>query len=173
LWLLDKATLLVDHLVDLKLCDAIGRDGAHTIIDFLLADVGERAIDCITVAASGVLIQVRIVELLVQNSTEGEAGVELDPGWRQHEVDMALHLVAPEFDHSAQVELADDLVRLDECVHVRLQAMLRVHRLLVKFDFNEAVRVRSNDEVDFSPVDHDNLLYIVDDVWQLLWGQSL
>ena len=45
--------------------------------------------------------------------------------------------------------------------------------LLVEFDLNEAVRVRADDEVDLSPVDHDHLLDVVHNVWQLRRGQTL
>ena len=51
--------------------------------------------------------------------------------------------------------------------------MFSVDRFLIEFDFNEAVRVGADDEVDFSPVDHDDLLYIVDQVGQLGSVQTL
>ena len=86
---------------------------------------------------------------------------------------MALHLVAPEFDYAPQVELTDDLVRLDQGVHVGLEAMLSINGLLIKLDLNEAIRVRSDDEVDLRPVDHDDFLDIVHDIRQLLWRESL
>ena len=62
---------------------------------------------------------------------------------------------------------------LDQCVHVRFQAMIGVHALLVKLNFNEAIRVGANNEVHLCPVDHNYFLHIVDDVWQLLRRESL
>jgi len=58
-------------------------------------------------------------------------------------------------------------VRLYDCVHVGFEAELRVNAFSVEFDFNERVWVRSNDEVNLRPVDHDHLLQVVDHVWQL------
>ena len=81
---------------------------------------------------------------------------------------MSLELVAPELDDSAEVELTDNLVRLDERVHVCLKTMLRVHRFLVEFDFDEAVGISTDNEVDLSPIDHDHFLHVVDDIRQLL-----
>ena len=62
---------------------------------------------------------------------------------------------------------------LDQCVHVRFQAMIGVHALLVKLNLNEAIRVGANNEVHLCPVDHNYFLHIVDDVRQLLWRESL
>ena len=104
--------------MDLKLSHVVNR--AHPVIDFIPLFPELRAINCLVVnlLTAILFIQVGIIELLIQNSTEGLTRVELDPGRRQHEVDMALELVAPEFDNSAQVELADDVVGLDQRVHV-------------------------------------------------------
>ena len=55
LWLFDEAALLIDHLVDFELCDAVG-DRSHAIVNLLLADIGERAVNCFTVTAYCVLI---------------------------------------------------------------------------------------------------------------------
>ena len=111
--------------------------------------------------------------MLVQNTSEGHTWVEFDPRRRQHEVDVTLELVAPELDDAAQVELADHFVALDQCVHVRFEAMLGVHALLVELNLDEAIRVGTDDEVDLRPIDHDYFLDIVDDVRQLLRRESL
>jgi len=110
------------------------------------------------------LKQVGFVQLLDQVATEREFGVELDPGRSQHEVDMTSEFVAPELDHSAQVELADHIVRLDQRVHVGFQAVFSVDTFLVKLNLDKAIRVGSDDEVDFGPVDHDYFLHVVHDV---------
>jgi len=39
---------------------------------------------------------------------------------------------------------------------------------LVELDLYEAIWVGTNDEIDFSPINHDDLLDVVDDVRQLL-----
>ena len=139
----------------------------HSIINLVLALVPQWAINCFVIdtSTSILLIQVGIIQLLIQNATEGLAWVEFDPGWRQHEVDVALKLIAPEFDHSSQVELTDNFVRLDQSVHVSFETMVGVDALLVKLDLDEAIRVCSNDEVDLRPIHHDDLFNIIDDVW--------
>ena len=74
---------------------------------------------------------------------------------------MAFELVSPKLDDTAQIKLAYDLVALYKSVHICLKTMLSVNALLVKFDFDEAVRVCANYEVDFGPVHHDDFLDIV------------
>ena len=80
---------------------------------------------------------------------------------------MAFELVSPELDHTAQVELADDLMALYQSVHICLETVLSINALLVKFDLDEAVRVCADYEVDLGPVHHDDLLDIVYKVGQL------
>jgi len=50
--------------------------------------------------------------------------------------------------------------------------VLGIDALLIKLDLDEAIRVCSNDEVNFCPIHHDHLLYVVDDVRQLLLRKS-
>ena len=90
--------------------------------------------------------------------------IKFDPRRSQHEVDVTLELIAPEFDNSTQVELADDIMRLDQSVHVGLESMVRVNALLIKLNLDKAIRVRANDEVDLGPVHHDHLFDVVDDI---------
>lgn len=59
-------------------------------------------------------------------------------------------------------------MRCYQGVHVGFEAQLSVDRLLVKLDFNEAVWIRTDNEVNFSPVNHDNFLDIVNDIGELL-----
>ena len=86
---------------------------------------------------------------------------------------MTLQLVAPELDHTAQVELADDVMRLNQGVHVGLESMICIDALLIKLDLDEAVRVCSDDEVDLGPVNHNHLLDVVNNVWQLARNEAL
>ena len=64
-------------------------------------------------------------------------------------------------------------MRLNEGIHVGFKAVISINALLIKLDFDKAIGIGSNDEVDFSPVDHDDLLDIVDDVGQLTRYKSL
>ena len=57
-----------------------------------------------------VLINILVVQDLVHDTRKGNAGVELDPRGRKHEIDVALVLVGPKLDDSAEIELADHLV---------------------------------------------------------------
>ena len=164
-WLFDETALLEDHLMNLELCYVIDR--AHPVIDLGLTLVLNRAINSVVVARTApavVLSHIGIVELLIQNASKRKTWVKLDPGRSQHEVNMPLELITPELDHPSQVELADHLMRLNQGVHVSLEAVLRINRLLVKLDLDEAVRIRSNDEVDLRPVNHDHLLDVVHNV---------
>ena len=74
----------------------------------------------------------------------------------------------PIFEHLPQVKLRDYLVGGDQSVHVRFKAKLRIYTFLVKFDFYKVIRIGSDDEVDFSPIDHDDFLNVIHDVRQLL-----
>jgi len=58
-------------------------------------------------------------------------------------------------------------------IHVCFQAEIGVDGSLVKFYFNKTVRISSNDKVDLCPINHDDLLNIVHNVRQLLFGDSL
>ena len=112
-----------------------------------------------------VLIYILIIEDLVHNSSESDTWVKLDPGRREHEVNMAFVLVRPEFNDSTKIELANDFMRFNQCVHVGFEAMLSIDALLVKFDLDEAVRVRSDNKVNFSPINHNDFLHIIHDIW--------
>ena len=78
---------------------------------------------------------------------------------------MAFVFVRPELDDSSEIELADNLMRLNQCIHVGLEAVLSVNTFLVEFDLDKAVRVGSNDEVNFSPINHDNFLHVIHNIW--------
>ena len=99
--------------------------------------------------------------------------IKFDPARSQHEVDVALQLVTPEFDYATQVELADDVMGLNQCVHVSFQTMLGVHTFLIKFNLDEAVWIGADDEINLGPVYHDDLLDIVNNIRQLLGSESL
>ena len=118
------------------------------------------------------LVYILVVQDLVHNSSKCDAWVELDPRWRKHEVNMAFVFVRPELDDPSEIELADNLMRFNQCIHVGLEAVLSVDTLLVEFDLNKAVRVGSNDEVNFSPINHDNFLHVIHNIWQLLWSKA-
>ena len=83
---------------------------------------------------------------------------------------MLVVLVAPELYHSAKVKLADNFVLFEERVHVGLESLISVDALPVEFDFNETIGVCSNNEVDFGPVNHDDLFDVVDHVCKLPRG---
>lgn len=99
--------------------------------------------------------------------------VESDPGWGQHEVNVSFISEAPIFEDAFQVELADYLMCGQNSVHVGLQTKLSVDASLIELDLNKAVRVRSYDKVDLGPIYHNDLLNIVDNIWELLLGHSL
>ena len=162
LGLLDEAALLENHLVDFELGHVI--NGAHPVVYFLLALSLKRAVHSVVVSNGILFVEVGIIKLLVKDAAKGHARVELDPGRSEHEVDVALELVAPELDHPPQVELADHVVRLNQRVHVGLETMLSVDAFLVELDFDEAIGVGADDEIDFGPVDHDDLLHVVHNI---------
>ena len=155
--------------MDSKLSYVIYR--THSIIDFLLL---HGAVDSIifTHAISIFSINIRIIQLLIQNTSQVSLGVKFDPRRSKHEVDVAFEFVSPVFDYTAQIELTDNIVRLNKRVHVSFETMLCVHTLLIELDLNEAIRICTNYEVDFCPVDHDDLLYVVDYIRQLLLSKS-
>jgi hypothetical protein len=99
--------------------------------------------------------------------------VETNPRRSEHEVDVPVVFVAPELEHAFQIELAYHIVSSEHGVHVGLQSKFGVYASLIELDLYEAIRVRSYDEVDLGPVYHDNLLDVVDDIWQLLLSDSL
>ena len=152
-------------------------DRAHPFIHFSLSLVLHRAVNSVIVSSATscpiLIIQIRIVELLIENASKSKSWVKFDPRWCKHEVDVTFQLVAPKLDDSSQVKLADHFVRLDKSIHVRLQAMFSVDRFLVELDLDKAIWISSNDEVDFGPVHHDDLLDIVHDVRQLSRRQTL
>ena len=94
--------------------------------------------------------------------------IESDPRWCKHEVDMSIIFVAPVFEYLLKVKLADNLVGSQHGVHVGTKPQVSVYASLIKLDLDKAVRVGSNNEVDFGPVNHDNLLDIVYNVRELL-----
>lgn len=107
---------------------------------------------------------VRCFHLLIQNASIGHAWVKLYPGRCEHKVYTVVEVIAPEFDNSAQVELTNHFVALYKCIHVSFKSMLCIHAFLVKFNFNEAVWVCTNNEVYFCPVNHDHFLNVIHDI---------
>lgn len=99
--------------------------------------------------------------------------IESDPRGCKHEVDVSIIFEAPVFKHLLKVELANDLVGRQHGVHVGPKPQVSVYTSLVKLYLDKTVRVGPNYEIDFSPVNHDNLLDIVDNVWQLLLCHTL
>ena len=87
--------------MDLEFCHVINR--AHSVVNFLLALVSDWAVYGVIIAASHTIVvtHIRIIELLIQNTTEGHAWVKLDPRRSKHEVDVAFELVSPELDDTA------------------------------------------------------------------------
>jgi hypothetical protein len=106
-------------------------------------------------------MHVGVVHLLVEDTSVCNAGVKLDPGRCQHEVNMACKLIPPKFDYPSEVELAYHIVRLDQCVHIRFEPIFSVYTFHIKLYLDEAIWVRPDDKVDFCPVDHDHLLDII------------
>lgn len=94
-------------------------------------------------------------------------GVEFDPLRCKHEVNMFFVFVAPEFENFSKVELADYFVCGYQSVHICFKTELGVDTFLIEFDFNERIGVGSDDEVNFSPIDHNNFLDIINNIWQL------
>ena len=78
---------------------------------------------------------------------------------------MAFELVSPELYDSTEIELTNDFMRLDECIHVSFEAVFGVDTLLVELYLYETVRICSDDKVYFSPIDHDDFLNIVHNIW--------
>lgn len=78
---------------------------------------------------------------------------------------MAFELVSPELNDSAEIELANDFMRFDEGVHVSFQAVFGVNALLVELDLDETVGICADNKVYFSPIDHDDFLDIIHDIW--------
>lgn len=78
---------------------------------------------------------------------------------------MSIIFIAPVFKHLLKVELADNLVGSQHGIHVRTKPQVSVYASLIKLDLDKAVRVGTNNEIDLSPINHDYLLDIVDNVW--------
>ena len=78
---------------------------------------------------------------------------------------MAFELVSPELYDSSQIELTNDFMRFDERVHVSFKAVFGVNALLVELDLNETVRICTDNKVYFGPIDHDDFLNIIHDIW--------
>lgn len=99
--------------------------------------------------------------------------IESDPRRGKHEVDVPVVLVAPVFEDFLQVELTDNLVRGKHGIHVSTKPEVSIDAPLIEFDLNKAVRVGTNDEVDLSPVNHNDFLYVVNNVGELLLCNTL
>ncbi len=91
-------------------------------------------------------------------------GIEPDPRRRQHKVDVSLISEAPILEDLLQIELADYLVSSKHGVHVSPQSKICVDTSLVELDLHEAVGIGTDNKVHFRPVNHNNLLDVVDDV---------
>ena len=124
---------------------------------------------CIVLRGLSLLLLIQNLRFLCPEDLRAHGSrVELDPLWRQHEVNVLVILVAPVLEDFSHFKLSNHLVRRDQRVHVRLEAQLCVDGLLVELNLDKAVWVGADDEVDLGPVDHDHLLDVVDDVRQLV-----
>ena len=96
-----KAALLEDHLMDLELCHVVDR--AHSVINFMLALLSKRTINCLVINASAAIlfIQIGIIQCLIQNAAKSLSRIKFDPRRSKHEVDVAFELVSPELDDTA------------------------------------------------------------------------
>lgn len=91
--------------------------------------------------------------------------IELNPLRSEHEVDVSLIFVTPILKNLTKLKLADNFMSWNESVHVRSQAQIGVDTLLVKLNFNEAIWIGTDDKIDFSPINHDDFLNVIDDIW--------
>jgi len=80
---------------------------------------------------------------------------------------------APVLQNFLKIKLTDHIVSCQHSIHIGLETEVSVYRPLIKFDLNKAIRVGSNDKVDLGPVNHDNRLYVVHNVGQLLLRHTL
>lgn len=135
------------------------------LLDWLqVAAASQTAVCWVTDRVLGVVVQIGVVHLLIENACIGEPRVEFDPRGGKHEVDVVGEFVAPELDYTFQVKLGDHIVSFYQSVHVGSQAVFGVDAFLVELDFDEAVWVCADDEVDFGPVNHDDFLDVVYDM---------
>ena len=76
--------------MDFELGHVVNR--SHPVVHLLLALLSDRTVHSFVVSATYAVFvaHVRIVKLLIQNTAEGHARIEFDPGRSQHEVDVAL-----------------------------------------------------------------------------------
>ena len=87
--------------------------------------------------------------------------IESDPRRSEHEVNVSLVAVSPEFEHLFEIELGNNFMCGQHSIHVCLQPEVCVNWTLIEFDFHKTVWICSDDEVDFSPIYHNNLLDVV------------
>ena len=93
--------------------------------------------------------------------------IEFDPLWSKHKVNMFFVFVAPELEHFSKIKLTNNLVSSYQSVHVCFKTKLSVNTFLVEFDFNKRIWIGSDNEINFSPNDHNDFLNIVNNIWQL------
>ena len=78
--------------------------------------------------------------------------VQFDPGRRQHVVNELVFAVAPVTRKFLQLESDDFLVGVQHGIHIGVQALQRVHGVLVELYLDLVVGIRTNDEVHIIPV---------------------
>ena len=81
---------------------------------------------------------------------------------------MLLISITPELEHFSQTKLADYFMGCDQSIHVCSKSKLSINRLLIKLDFNKAIWIGTNDEIDLSPINHDDFLNIIYYIRKLL-----
>lgn len=163
-WFFDERALFEHQLVNLE---QILLTGTHTL--------GQPILHVASLVASSIgtwsvtIFSVCIIKLLVQNACISDARIEFYPVGRQHEVDETVVLITPELDDTSKLELRNDLMSLDDRVHICLQTEFSVHAFRIKFNLNETVWIRTDDKIYFSPINHDYFLQVVDHIRQLGW----
>ncbi len=58
-------------------------------------------------------------------------------------------------------------------IHISAKAKISVNASLVEFNFHKAIRVSSDNKVDFSPINHNHLFDVVHNIRKLLFGYTL
>ena len=78
---------------------------------------------------------------------------------------MTFELISPELYDSAEIELTNDFMRLYESIHISFETVFGIDTFLVELDLYETVGICSNNKVYFSPIDHNDFLNIVHNIW--------
>ena len=90
--------------------------------------------------------------------------IETDPRRCKHEINMSLISEPPVLEDLFKIELTDNFMSSEHCVHISFETQISVYTSLVKLNLHEAVRIRPNNEVHLCPINHYNLLDVVDDI---------